>query len=197
MNQKRKWFVTLCLMLTATLTWAQDITVKGTVVDQSNEPLIGVTVLVDGQTGSGTVTDFDGNYLIKVPGNGHLKFSYVGYQEQVVAVNGKTTVNVVMREDAEQLQEVVVVGYGTQKKESMTGAVTVVDSKAFQEKGGLASPLEALQGQVAGVMITRSSTAPGDESWTMSLRGASSMNSTEPLIIIDGVAANSVSEMRN
>lgn len=94
------------------------------------------------------------------------------------------------------MDEVVVVGYGTMKKESLTGAVTVVDSKAFKEKGGLSSPLEALQGQVAGVMITRSSSAPGDESWGLNLRGAVSANSTEPLIIIDGVAYNSVNELR-
>ena len=187
----------MCMML-ATWAWAQqgNITVTGQVVDQQNEPLIGVTVQVVGQQG-GTVTDFDGNYSIKVAPNGTLKFTYVGYQEQTIAVGGKTTINVMMKDDAELLQEVVVVGYGTQKKESLTGAVTVVDSKAFQEKGGLSSPLEALQGQVAGVMITRGSSAPGDESWSMNLRGASSMNSTEPLVIIDGVAANSVSEMRN
>jgi len=185
-------------MMLATWAWAQqgNITVTGQVVDQQNEPLIGVTVQVVGQQG-GTVTDFDGNYSIKVAPNGTLKFTYVGYQEQTIAVGGKTTINVMMKDDAELLQEVVVVGYGTQKKESLTGAVTVVDSKAFQEKGGLSSPLEALQGQVAGVMITRGSSAPGDESWSMNLRGASSMNSTEPLVIIDGVAANSVSEMRN
>lgn len=104
--------------------------------------------------------------------------------------------NVTMGEDKQTLQEVVVVGYGVQKKESLTGAVTVIDSKAFQEKGGLSSPLQALQGQVPGVMISRSSSAPGDESWGLNLRGASSMNSTEPLVVIDGVAANSVSEMR-
>ena len=176
-------------MMLATWAWAQqgNITVTGQVVDQQNEPLIGVTVQVVGQQG-GTVTDFDGNYSIKVAPNGTLKFTYVGYQEQTIAVGGKTTINVMMKDDAELLQEVVVVGYGTQKKESLTGAVTVVDSKAFQEKGGLSSPLEALQGQVAGVMITRGSSAPGDESWSMNLRGASSMNSTEPLVIIDGVA---------
>ena len=197
MKQKRQWILTLCMML-ATWAWAQqgNITVTGQVVDQQNEPLIGVTVQVVGQQG-GTVTDFDGNYSIKVAPNGTLKFTYVGYQEQTIAVGGKTTINVMMKDDAELLQEAVVVGYGTQKKESLTGAVTVVDSKAFQEKGGLSSPLEALQGQVAGVMITRGSSAPGDESWSMNLRGASSMNSTEPLVIIDGVAANSVSEMRN
>ena len=188
MKQKRKWILCLCLLL-ATLTKAQT-TVKGTVVDPSNEPLIGVTVQVVGQTGGGAVTDLDGNYAIKVPAQGSLKFSYIGYQDQTIAVAGKTVINVTMREDAEVLQEVVVVGYGTQKKESLTGAVTVVDGKAFESKGSLSSPLQALQGQVAGVMITRSSSAPGEEGWNMKLRGSVSKNSGGPLVIIDGVAGD-------
>ena len=195
MNRKT-WFFMLCCLLTTSLAWAQQgNTIQGTVVDAANEPLIGVTVQVVGQQG-GTVTDFDGNYTIKAPVGASLKFSYIGYKDQTIAVGNKTVLNVTMREDSEVLQEVVVVGYGTQKKESLTGAVTVVDAKAFEQKGGLSSPLQALQGQVAGVIITRSSSAPGDESWSMNLRGASSMNSTEPLIIIDGVAAGSVNEMR-
>lgn len=173
----------------------QQETVKGTVVDKNGEPLIGVTVQVVGQAGSGTITDMDGNFSIKAAKGSSLRFSYVGFADQTAKVTGGT-ISVTMQDDDQTLQEVVVVGYGVQKKESLTGAVTVVDSKAFQEKGGLASPLQALQGQVAGVMITRSSSAPGDESWSMNLRGASSMNSTEPLVVIDGVAANSVSEMR-
>lgn len=173
---------------------AQQQQVQGTVVDKTGEPLIGVTVQVVGQQG-GTVTDLDGHYSIKAAKGAQLKFSYIGFTEQVLKVAGNQ-LNVTMSEDNQTLQEVVVVGYGVQKKESLTGAVTVVDSKAFQEKGGLSSPLQALQGQVPGVMITRSSSAPGDESWNLNLRGSSSMNSTEPLVVIDGVAANSVSEMR-
>ena len=197
MELKRKWFVALCLMLATLTSWAQgSVAIKGTVTDPAGEPLIGVTIQVEGQAG-GTVTDFDGNYSINVENDGvSLKFSYIGYSDQIIPVKGKSVINVTMKEDAEVLEEVVVVGYGTQKKESLTGAVTVVDSKAFEQKGGLSSPLQALQGQVAGVMITRSSSAPGDESWSMNLRGASSMNATEPLVIIDGVAANSVSDMR-
>ena len=193
MNQKRKWFVACCLLLTATLAWAQGggtITVQGQVTDPSNEPLIGVTVLIDGQTTGGTVTDFDGNYTIKAAANATLKFSYIGYQDQKIAVGGKTVINVTMKEDSELLEEVVVVGFGTQKKESLTGAVTVVDAKAFEGKGSLSSPLEALQGQVAGVMITRSSSAPGEEGWDMKLRGSVSKNSNGPLVIIDGVAGD-------
>ena len=189
MNEKRKWFLGLFLLL-ATLTWAQDIIVKGTVVDQTNEPLIGVTVLVDGQQAGGAVTDFDGNYTIKAPSKGTLKFSYIGYQDQKIPVAGKTLINVTMKEDSELLQEVVVVGFGTQKKESLTGAVSVVDAKAFESKGSLSSPLEALQGEVPGVIITRSSSAPGEEGWNMKLRGSVSKNSGGPLVIIDGVAGD-------
>lgn len=168
--------------------------IKGKVVDKNGEPLIGVTVQVDGQNG-GALTDLDGHYSISAPIGTLLKFSYIGYKVQIQRVTG-AQLNVTMSENAKELQEVVVVGYGVQKKESLTGAVTVVDAKAFQEKGGLSSPLEALQGQVPGVMISRGSSAPGDESWSMNLRGSSSVNSTEPLIIIDGVASNSVNDMR-
>ena len=184
MELKKKWILLLCLV-TAMVAKAQT-TITGTVVDPSNEPLIGVTVQVVGQQG-GTVTDFDGNYSIKAPDGASLKFSYIGYNDQTIAIAGKSVINVTMKEDAEQLQEVVVVGYGTQKKESLTGAVTVVDAKAFEAKGSLSSPLEALQGQVAGVMITRSSSAPGEEGWDMKLRGSVSANSGGPLVIIDGV----------
>ena len=190
MKEKRKWFLALFLML-ATLTWAQGtITVSGQVTDQQNEPLIGVTVLIDGQQAGGTVTDFDGNYTIKAPAKATLKFSYIGYADQRVPVGGKNVINVKMKEDAELLQEVVVVGFGTQKKESLTGAVSVVDAKAFESKGSLSSPLEALQGEVPGVIITRSSSAPGEEGWSMKLRGSVSKNSGGPLVIIDGVAGD-------
>ena len=178
-------------LLTNVMAWAQgSVTVQGQVTDQQNEPLIGVTVLVDGQQTGGAVTDFDGNYSIKAPSHATLKFTYIGYQDQKIAVGGRSRIDVQMKEDAELLQEVVVVGFGTQKKESLTGAVTVVDAKAFEGKGSLASPLEALQGQVAGVMITRSSSAPGEEGWDMKLRGSVSKNSGGPLVIIDGVAGD-------
>lgn len=173
----------------------QQQTAKGTVTDKQGEPLIGVTVQVVGRAG-GTVTDIDGNFSIEAPKGAKLKFSYVGYTELVMPAT-QGPMQVTLSENRQELQEVVVVGYGTQKKESLTGAVTVVGAKQFEQKGSLASPLEALQGQVPGVIITRSSSAPGDESWSMNLRGSVSMNSTEPLVIIDGVAANSVSEMRN
>lgn len=173
----------------------QNASVSGIVVDSNGEPVIGANVMVKG-TNNGTITDIDGKFTLN-NANGVLVVSFIGYKTQEIQINGnEKNLNIVLREDSELLDEVVVVGYGTMKKESLTGAVTVVDSKAFKEKGGLSSPLEALQGQVAGVMITRSSSAPGDESWGLNLRGAVSANSTEPLIIIDGVAYNSVNELR-
>ena len=173
----------------------QNATVGGIVVDANGEPVIGANVMVKG-TNNGTITDIDGKFTLS-NAKGVLVVSFIGYKTQEIQINGnEKNLNIVLREDSELLDEVVVVGYGTMKKESLTGAVTVVDSKAFKEKGGLSSPLEALQGQVAGVMITRSSSAPGDESWGLNLRGAVSANSTEPLIIIDGVAYNSVNELR-
>lgn len=164
---------------------AQQQQVQGTVVDKTGEPLIGVTVQVVGQQG-GTVTDLDGHYSIKAAKGAQLKFSYIGFTEQVLKVAGPQ-LNVTMEDDNQTLQEVVVVGYGVQKKESLTGAVAVVDAKAFQDKGSVSSPLQALQGAVPGVIITRNSGAPGDESWGMSLRGAVSANTAAPLVIVDGV----------
>ena len=170
------------------------VTVSGEVVDAAGEPLIGATVMVKG-TSVGTVTDIDGHYSIKAEMGSILVFRYVGYNNMEIKVEG-STINVTMKEDNETLEEVVVVGYGTQKKATMTGAVTAVGEKALQEKGNLSSPVQALQGQVPGVIITRGSSAPGDESWSMSLRGAVSKNSSEPLVIIDGVEYESVNDLR-
>lgn len=175
----------------------QTVTVKGQVTDALGEAIIGASVVEKGTT-NGVITDFDGNFTLNVSsGKAVVVISFVGYKTIELPALDKGLAKVILKEDTEVLDEVVVVGYGVQKKESLTGAVTVVDQKAFKEKGGLSSPLEALQGQVPGVMITRGSSAPGDESWSMNLRGSVSVNSTEPLIIIDGVAANSVNEMRN
>lgn len=164
--------------------------IKGQVIDAIGEPLIGVNISVVGQSG-GTITDIDGNYSISLPaGSKQLKFSYVGYKDQFINIAGKDVVNIQMQEDNEMLSEVVVVGYGAQKKETLTGAVTVVGEKMLKDRGTVSSPMQALQGQVPGVMITRSSSAPGDESWNMKLRGAVSKNSADALIIIDGVESD-------
>lgn len=162
-------------------------TVKGKVIDENGEPLIGVSILEKGST-TGAVTDLDGNFTYKPSSsNAMVTITYIGYQPITMKASQLGKNPIVMREDSKSLGEVVVVGYGTQKKETLTGAVTVVDQKAFESKGTVSSPLQALQGTVPGVIITRNSGAPGDESWGMSLRGAVSANGAAPLVIIDGV----------
>ncbi len=168
--------------------------VKGKVIDQHGEALIGVNVSVVGQEG-GTITDFDGNYSIELPEGAQLKFSYIGYEDQIVTPKGRADLNITMKESTELLQEVVVVGYGSQKKETLTGAVTVVDDKMLQGKGSLSNPAQALQGQVPGVIITRNSSAPGAESWNMKIRGSFSANNSAPLIIVDGVESEDFSQL--
>ena len=185
------------LLLSASVLAEAAITVRGVVVDGSGEPIIGANVLVKGST-IGTITDFDGQWQLEVSEPGVvLQFSYIGMKAVEMPANAANGKTITLSEDAEVLEEVVVVGFGTQKKESLTGSVAVVGAKAFEGKGSLSSPLEAMQGQVPGVIITRGSSAPGDEGWSMNLRGSVSMNSTEPLIIIDGVASGSVNDMRN
>ena len=182
-NRMSKLLLTTLMVAGSLSAYADsESTLTGTIKDEKGEPLIGVTVM-DKTTKQGVTTDENGRFTLEVKKGEALHISYLGYKEQDVYYNGKT-LNITMQQDVKSLDELVVVGYGVQKKESLTGAVTVVDSKAFQEKGGLSSPLQALQGQVPGVMITRSSSAPGDESWNLNLRGSSSMNSTEPLVVI-------------
>ena len=149
---------------------AASSTVTGEVLDSNGEPLIGATVMLKGST-DGVATDFDGKFTLKAPVGSTIVISYIGYKTQEVKYDGQPLM-VTLAEDTEMLNEVVVVGYGTQKKATMTGAVSVVGADALANKGNLSSPVQALQGQVPGVIITRNSSAPGDESWSMSLRGA-------------------------
>ncbi len=160
-------------------------TVTGTVKDAPGEPMIGVSVVVDG-TSNGGVTDLDGKFSIqKVGNNGVLRFSYVGYKDQKVSVAGKSTVNVVMQEDAMGIDEVVVVGYGVQRKSDVTGALTRVGEKELNAKP-VSNAFEALQGKAAGVDIT-SNERPG-EIGSILIRGTRSLNaSSAPLYVVDGV----------
>src|SRR5690606_26451873 len=137
------WLFPLCL-------FAQNITVRGTVTDNNNEPLIGVTVQVQG-TATGTITDMDGNFVLPdVPSSGILEISYVGMQRQTVPVDGRTFISVVLAEDTETLDELVVIGYGTVRKRDLTGAVTSVSNQEI-----VISPtnnvMEALAGKIPGM----------------------------------------------
>ena len=172
--------------------------VKGQIVDAMGEPIIGASILEKGTT-NGVISDIDGNFSLNVSApNAIIVISYIGFKSLELPASDPNLKRIVMKEDTEVLDDVVVVGYGTQKKESLTGAVTVVGAKQLENKGTMSSPLQAMQGTVPGVIITRNSGAPGDESWGMKLRGASSSNSTDPLIIVDGVEySDGINGMRN
>ncbi len=162
-------------------------TVKGTVVDSTDEPLIGVSVFEKGNPAGGTATDLDGNYTITVKNpKATLVFSYVGMDTQEIKLNGQTTLNVTMSDNAISLQEVVAVGYGTQRKSDITGSVARLSEDQMRQTI-VTNADQMLQGKVAGVQVTTNSGAPGGAT-SIRIRGASSLNSSnEPLYVIDGV----------
>ncbi|MGB2761217.1 SusC/RagA family TonB-linked outer membrane protein [Maribacter sp. Hel_I_7] len=181
--KKLKFLMHFCLLGFASVMWAQD-NVSGVVTDEFGQPLPGSTVQVKGTT-NGTTSDFDGNFVINAEATDVLIISYLGYSTQEVAVNGRATINVELKEDATQLDDVVVVGYGTQKRSDVTGSISSVKSENFN-KGVVANPGQLLQGKVAGVNITSVSGEPG-ASQNIVIRGIGSFRSgTSPLFVIDG-----------
>lgn len=159
--------------------------VNGKVVDKIGEPIIGANIVVlDGS--SGVITDIDGNFSIDVPNNAKLKVSFIGYISQILDVTYKSTLNVVLIEDSQKIDEVVVVGYGTQKKVSLTGAVEAVSNDIIESRP-ITNLTAGLQGTMAGVTIQRTNGQPGAEGYNIQIRGASSVNGSNPLILIDGI----------
>ena len=158
--------------------------VRGTVNDVTGEPIIGASVKVVGTT-RGAVTDLNGAFTVAAGRNDRLEISYVGYATQVVAVNGRQLIAVVLEEDSEVLSDVVVIGYGVQKKKLVTGA-TVQVKGADLAKLNTTNPLEAMQSQTPGVQITQSSTQPG-KGFNVVIRGKGTNRDTSPLYVIDGV----------
>ena len=181
---QRLFFVALLSVL-AVGAFAQSKTVSGTVLDKTGESVIGASVVVKGTT-NGTITDFDGKFtLTNVPESGTIEISFVGYKTVNVAVKGQSTIKVILEEDTETLEEVVVVGYGVQKKSDVTGALTQVSSKTIRERP-VQNALQAMQGKAAGVQIT-SNNRPG-ELGDVRIRGSRSLNaSNDPLYVIDGI----------
>lgn len=172
-------------------TVAQD-SVEGTVTDaQDGSPLPGVNILVKG-TATGTATDAQGNYALSVPqGADTLVFSYIGYQSQNIPINSQSTINVQMQSQAVSGEELVVVGYGTQRKSDLTGSVSSVQSEDVQ-KIPTQSLTDALQGKVAGVRITPESGRPGSQP-QVRIRGVGTLNDSSPLYVVDGMLVNDIS----
>ncbi|ULC60697.1 TonB-dependent receptor [Flaviramulus sp. BrNp1-15] len=183
---KASWFYGFILLLLFSVSAnAQDVTVNGKVTDASGLPLPGVNVIVQNTT-NGVSTDFDGLYSINAPSNAVLEFSYLGYINQSISVNGRSTINVALQEDISQLDEVVVIGYGTQTKESVTGSVVSIkgDDLTQVQTGNFQ---QALQGRAAGVNISTTSTRPGAAP-EIRIRGVRSISAeNDPLIVLNGI----------
>jgi TonB-linked SusC/RagA family outer membrane protein len=177
----------ICLLffLVPLAAFAQSVSVKGIVKDAKGEPLIGVNVIEVGSS-VGTITDINGSFALKVSSTAKLKVSYLGYQTSVVAVDGKTNLNVVLQDDNKVLDEVVVVGYGTQRKEAVTGSVASVKGDVMREVQS-SDITRALQGRISGVDMEQTSTKPGS-SMQIRIRGTRSLNaSNDPLVVLDGI----------
>ena len=184
-----KTFVTLLLMMVMCVgALAQsNITITGTVKDSNGEELIGASVVVKGNTSLGTVTDFNGNFQLSVPSeNSVIVVSYVGMVTEQFKVEAKRSFNVTLSEN-NQLSEVVVVGYGQQKKASVVGAITQTTGQVLERTGGVSDIGSALTGNLPGVITSSSSGMPGEEDPKIVIRGVSSWNSSDPLVLVDGI----------
>ena len=177
--------VVLMLLLSASFAWAQDVQVNGTVYDETGAPMPGVSILVKGTT-RGTTTDLDGKYSIAAPNSGVLVFSFIGYTTMEETVGNRSKIDVNLNPDLSELEEVVVVGYGTQKKSQLTGAISSVGTKEIQELP-ITDARQALQGRAAGVDVVQPGSKPGSAP-QVRIRGRRSFNaSNEPLYVIDGI----------
>lgn len=189
MNNTLRFFLFALLSVLTINAYAQNKALSGTVFDKAGESIIGASVVVKGTT-NGTITDIDGKFTLNnVPSNGTIQVSFVGYKTLDVPVKGQSTIKVILQEDTEVLDEVVVVGYGVQKKTDVTGAMARVTSDELTARP-VSNAFEALQGKAAGVDIT-SSERPGTVG-SIRIRGNRSLNATnEPLYVVDGVPLNS------
>lgn len=185
MNLKQFYAIVLLAVLAPAIAYAQSRTVTGTVVDEISEPLIGVSVTAIGAPG-GTTTDIDGNFEIRLPETvKQLNISYVGYESLVVDITGEH-LQIALKPASNQLNEVVAIGYGVQKKSDLTGSIATVSEKDFNQ-GVISSPEELINGKIAGVQITNAGGSPNSYS-TIRVRGGASLNaSNDPLIVLDGV----------
>lgn len=162
-------------------------TITGTVVDEKGETVIGANVKVKGEA-IGAITDMDGKFTLKnVPVNAVLEISYIGYKNQEVRVGSQNDLSIRLKEDSELIDEVVVVGYASQKKVNLTGSVSSVNMDDIAEKRPITNLSSGLAGMAAGISVTSGSNKPGDDNASIMVRGQGTLNNSAPLIIIDGV----------
>ena len=186
----RRLTMLLTLMLTVATGWSQRLSVTGIVTDkQTGETLIGVTVKERGAK-NGTITDFDGRYRIETDAAATLEFSYMGYRQQSAGVAGRSQVDVQLAGDTQVLDELVVIGYGVQKKSDVTGSIASVAGKDINDMP-VTSALQALQGRAAGVNIIQNTGAPGGKT-TIKIRGTGTVNDADPLYVVDGFVVDDI-----
>ncbi len=179
--------ILLLLIFISGGTWAQDINVSGVVTDaELGSPVPGVTVQVKG-TNRGVVTDFDGKYTIATPANATLVYSFLGYATQEVEVNNRSVINTSLKVNTADLDEVVVVGFGSQKRANVSGAVASVDLEEVLGNRPITNTLSALQGTIPGLQVTLNSGEPGAEGAGFNIRGGTSINGGGPLVLVDNV----------
>lgn len=186
--QKIPYLFLLMLFSFVTASAQKGITVRGTVLDSNGETIIGASVTLKGNNSVGTISDIDGNFVLTVPSEKSvLIVSYVGMKPQEVKVSSKGMIKVTLEDDTKQLEEVVVVGYGQQKKASVVGAITQTSGKILERAGGVTSLGSALTGTLPGVITSSSSGMPGAEDPQIIIRTQSSWNNSEPLVLVDGI----------
>ena len=176
----------LCFGLSFNQAFAQN-TISGTVTDENGEGLPGVSIIVKGTT-SGVITDFNGQYNISAESDATLVFSYIGYAPTEQTVGARSVIDLQMELDIEQLSEVVVVGYGTQRKANLTGAVGVISAESLENRP-ITSASQALQGQTSGVWINQTSGEPGQDQAAIRIRGIGTLNNANPVVFVDGIEA--------
>jgi outer membrane receptor protein involved in Fe transport len=183
--------VMLCALFGSLGAYAQNRAISGKVVDASGQPVVGAAVMVVGNSRIGTSTDLNGAFTLNVPAGANIAVESIGYKTQSFAVGNQTTFNIVLEEDAELLEETVVIGYGVQKKSDVTGAIASVKESDLENRTAT-DVAQAIQGKAAGVQIVNSSGAPGAAS-SIQIRGYSSNSRTSPLMIVDGLKVTDIS----
>ena len=186
----KRALATLSLSMLCLVALAQGRQVTGTIIDSTGDPVIGANVLEVGTT-NGVITDIDGNFRLMVQPNAKLQISFIGYITQVITVGNQNNIKVTLKDDAQALDEVVVVGYGSMKKNDVTGSLSSVSADKLAARGALRIE-DALQGSVPGVNITQSNSR-ANGSFNIQIRGQASINNTSgPLYVVDGMVVSSI-----
>lgn len=193
--QDKKIVVKKAISRSITTNSNQKVTVKGKVVDVKGEPIIGATVLESG-TPNGTITDFDGNFSFEATSNGQLEVSYIGYKSELVKVQANKELAITMKEDTETLDEVVVVGYGVQKKVNLTGSVSAIKNDEIKRQP-IVTMKDALAGLAPGLTVVKSSGQPGSSNPEITVRGVGTWQNAGPLILVDGMSMSIADIMPN